>query len=170
MDDPNSEGNPLKRTPYCHKVRYGVTDAPIIDGDQMIGSYAPGVGIAPVLIELVYSSPLPDRPSSVSATINGVCTRFGEPERPERTMNAHFNDGPAGWPAWLAEEARLHDPNEVVDDDTPEGRRAESHDFQATSEACTCTDAGGAIAPTGHYVDCPQTAVILRHHTVNEHG
>ncbi|MEH0417861.1 hypothetical protein [Streptomyces sp. B21-083] len=34
------------RTPYCTKIRYGITGAPTIDGDEMDGSYAPGVGLA----------------------------------------------------------------------------------------------------------------------------
>jgi hypothetical protein len=98
------------RTPYAHKIRYGITGAPILTDDEMDGSHAPDVGVAPVLIELVYSAALTDRPASVAASVTGVWTRFGKREQPERTVTVHFKNGPAGWPDWLAEEARLHDP------------------------------------------------------------
>lgn len=58
----------LDRTPYCTKIRYGITGAPILDGDDMDGSHAPGVGISPTLIELIYSAPRDDKPASVSAS------------------------------------------------------------------------------------------------------
>lgn len=29
-------------------------------------------------------------------------------------MTTHFKNGPDGWPAWLAEEARLNDPERTL--------------------------------------------------------
>lgn len=103
----------LTRTPYCTKIRYGVTGAPILTESEMDGSYAPGVGVAPVLIELNYHATLKDRPAYVHAAVTGVWTRFGKREQPESTVNVHFKNGPDGWPTWLAEEARIHDPAAV---------------------------------------------------------
>ncbi|WP_405960776.1 hypothetical protein OG235_27825 [Streptomyces sp. NBC_00024] len=100
------------RIPYCHKIRYGITGAPILAEDEMDGSYAPGVGVRPSLIELVYSAARDGKPASVSASVTGSWTRFGEPA--DGQVTTHFANGPSGWPAWLAEEARLHDPAAAV--------------------------------------------------------
>lgn len=101
-----------ERTPYCHRVRYGVTGAPAIDGADMDGSHAPGVGLAPRLIELVYSAARDGKPASVSASVTGDWTRFGQrdPDGFGGQVTTHFKSGPDGWPTWLMEEARLHDP------------------------------------------------------------
>jgi hypothetical protein len=99
------------RTPYCHKIRYGITGAPTLTEDEMDGSHAPGIGVAPSLIELVYSAARDGKPASVSASVTGAWTRFGE--RADGQVTAHFADGPDSWPDWLAEEARLHDPAAV---------------------------------------------------------
>jgi hypothetical protein len=102
------------RTPYCRKIRYGITGAPILTEDEMDGSHAPGVGMEPRLIELVYSSARDGKPASVSASVTGWWTRFGRREQPEDQMTTHFKNGPDGWPDWLVGEARLHDPAAVV--------------------------------------------------------
>ncbi len=99
------------RTPYCHKIRYGITGAPILTEDDMDGSHAPGVGVEPRLIELVYSTARDGKPASVSASVTGWWTRFGRRDEPDDQMTTHFKSGPNGWPEWLAEEARLHDPD-----------------------------------------------------------
>jgi hypothetical protein len=96
------------RTPYCTKIRYGITGAPILDCDEMDGSHAPGVGVAPKLVELVYSAPRDGKAAAVSASVTGGWTRFGRPGDGE--IAVHFTSDPASWPAWLAAEARLHDP------------------------------------------------------------
>lgn len=96
------------RTPYCTKIRYGICGAPLLAEDEMDGSHAPGIGVQPKLIELIYSAARDGKPASVSASVTGAWTRFGEPAGGE--VAVHFKNGPDGWPAWLAEEARLHDP------------------------------------------------------------
>lgn len=100
----------IDRTPYCHKIRYGITGAPILDSDDMDGSHAPGVGLAPTLIELIYSAARDGKPPSVAASVTGQWTRFGKREPFDDQMTTHFKNGTDGWPAWLAAEARLHDP------------------------------------------------------------
>src|SRR2546425_9021600 len=97
------------RTPYCHKIRYGITGTPTLTEDEMDGSHAPGIGVAPTLIELVYSAARDGKPASMSASVTGDWTRFGE--RADGQVAVHFKNGPDGWPAWLAEEARVHDPD-----------------------------------------------------------
>jgi hypothetical protein len=102
--------NPPVRTPYCHKIRYGITGAPILTENEMDGSHSPGVGVSPTLIELVFSPARDGKPARVDASVTGDWTRFGEPEGFGGQVTTHFKSGPDGWPAWLAEEARLHDP------------------------------------------------------------
>ena len=100
----------IVRTPYCRKIRYGITGAPILTADEMDGTFAPGVGVAPTLIELVYSPARDGKPARVDASVTGDWMRFGKPEEFGGQVTTHFKSGPDGWPAWLAEEARLHDP------------------------------------------------------------
>ncbi|RSN50510.1 hypothetical protein DMH12_24830 [Streptomyces sp. WAC 04229] len=104
--------NQTARTPYATKIRYGITGAPILTEDEMDGSHAPGVGVRPSVIELVYSAARAGMPASVSAAVTGEWTRFGRPADGQVTV--HFAGGPDGWPGWLAEEARLHDPAAVL--------------------------------------------------------
>lgn len=112
------------RTPYCHKIRYGITGAPILTADEMDGSHAPGVGLKPTRIELAYHAARDGQPARVDASVTGDWTRFGEPDGFGGQMTTHFKSGPDGWPVWLAAEARLHDP--AVPDATPHaGRGAE---------------------------------------------
>lgn len=99
-----------ERTPHCTKIRYGITGAPLLTEDEMDGSHAPGVGVAPTLVELVYSPARDGKPARVDASVTGDWTRFGEPDGFGGRVTTHFKNGPDGWPAWLAEEARLHDP------------------------------------------------------------
>ncbi|MGO1025647.1 hypothetical protein ACTOXX_34290 [Streptomyces rubiginosohelvolus] len=96
-----------ERSPYCHTIRYGVTGAPILTEDEMDGSFAPGVGVDPTLIELAYSTPQDGRAPLVTASVTGRWTRFGKPE-PGQYVTTDFAGDPSGWPAWLAEEARTH--------------------------------------------------------------
>lgn len=105
------------RTPYCTKIRYGITGAPTLDESEMDGSHAPGVGVLPTSIELVYSAARDGKPASVSASVAGDWMRFGKPDGGQVTT--HFSGGPDGWPFWLAEEARLHDPDAAVPSAVP---------------------------------------------------
>ena len=104
-----------ERTPYCHKIRYGVSGAP--DTTGMEGSYASGLSIDPTLVELVYSTARDGKPASLSASVRGWVMRDGvrvNPDDPDDQMLVHFKNGPDGWPAWLAAEARLHDPERAT--------------------------------------------------------
>jgi len=118
------------RTPYCTKIRYGISGAPTLTEDEMDGSHAPGVGVKPTLIELVYSAARGGKPASVAASVTGDWMRFGK--RDGGQVTTHFKNGPDGWPAWLAAEARLHDPDAVSA--VPAPATAEEHRL-ALSEA-----------------------------------
>ena len=126
-----------ERTPYCHKIRYGVTDAP--DTTRMEGSYASGISIDPTLVELVYSAAREGKPASVSASVRGWVMRDGVrvyPDDPDDQMLVHFKNGPEGWPAWLAAEARLHDPDALL---CICGHTEQQH-FEDACLVCDCGD------------------------------
>ncbi|MFF8610880.1 hypothetical protein ACF06X_33780 [Streptomyces sp. NPDC015346] len=98
----------VTRSPYCRKIRYGVTGAPFLSDPATLS--APDTGIAPTLVELVYSAARDDRPASISATVEGWWIRHGQLAHPKKKVMAHYGHGPAGWPQWLADETRLHLP------------------------------------------------------------
>lgn len=161
------------RTPYCHKIRYGITGAPILDGDDMDGSHAPGVGVVPKVIELVYSPARDGKPARVDASVTGDWTRFGEPDGFGGQVATHFKDGPDGWPAWLAEEARLHDPADASSSVVGQATRDRiamvlhemhlNHEFDATADV----DAVLAVLPP-----TADRAAVLREaaDVVQQHG
>jgi hypothetical protein len=101
------------RTPYCRKIRYGITGAPTLTEDEMDGSYAPGIGAAPTLIELVYHSARDGKPASVTASETGSWMRLGQ--RADGQVTVHFAGSLDSWPQWLAAEARMHDPDVPAD-------------------------------------------------------
>lgn len=96
------------RIPYCHKIRYGVSGAPEIPIDVPT---APDVTLAPTLVEIRYLAARGEQPAFVDATVSGYWMCGGERWQPEKELAHHFKNGPEGWPAWLAEEARLHAPD-----------------------------------------------------------
>lgn len=145
----------MERTPYAHKVRYGVTGAPILTEDQMDGSHAPGVGISPTLIELAYIPARYDKPARIDASVTGWWTRFGKLDEFGGQMTTHFKNGPEGWPAWLAEEARLHDQAEaqqevrrlsLMVDEYAAGARSLSEKLRESREDCDRSDEGARRA------------------------
>ncbi|MFE0699146.1 hypothetical protein [Streptomyces sp. NPDC058872] len=93
------------RTPYAHKIRYGVTGAPHLPNPDL-----PAFGVIPALVELIYSAARGDRPARISASVTGYLTRNGTKVRPGNKVAQHYVDGPDGWPEWLAAEARHHAP------------------------------------------------------------
>lgn len=135
----------VARTPYCTKIRYGITGAPILDGDDMDGSHAPGVGVRPTLIELVYIPDRDGKPAHVDASVTGTWTRFGQPD-PDGfggQVATHFRNGPDGWPTWLAEEARLHDPDTVAERIRVDALKAAGVEYVDCPACGACRPVGG---------------------------
>ena len=132
----------VDRTPYCTKIRYGITGAPVLTEDEMDGSHAPGVGVRPTLIELVYSPARDGKPASVSASVTGEWMRFGQRDGGEVTT--HFKNGPDGWPAWLAKEARLHDPAAPVSSPLEQSLRDRIAEVLREHWLCTVRDEADA--------------------------
>lgn len=147
------------RTPYCTKIRYSITGAPTLGESEMDGSHAPGVGVRPTSIELVYSAARDGKPASVSASVTGDWMRFGKPDGGQVTT--HFSDGPDGWPEWLAEEARLHDPDAAVPSAVP--APATDRGADEMPSATPDPDRGGVILhlPEITYLDTQVWAVDI---------
>lgn len=91
------------RTLYAHKIRYGVTGAPLLPNPDL-----PTFGVIPALVELVYSAARDGRPGCIGASVTGCLHRDGEAVQPESQTTQHYSNGPDGWPQWLANEARHH--------------------------------------------------------------
>lgn len=154
----------MERTPYAHKVRYGITGAPILTDDQMDGSHAPGVGISPTLIELAYIPARDGKPARIDASVTGWWTRFGKLDEFGGQMTTHFKNGPDGWPAWLAEEAQLHDP-ERTDAEAPtdwiDGHPQLEAIAAAVWEKCRRTDSGGCVDDDPRNIAVAAYAAVL---------
>jgi hypothetical protein len=96
----------IDRIPIAHSVRYVARGLP-----EVPNQYGPGV-LAPSEITLTYR-PVPDpQLGRVHAYVAGRIWVDGVelPLLPGGLYGQHYDDGLDGWPAWLAEEARLHDP------------------------------------------------------------
>ncbi|MFB7592328.1 hypothetical protein [Streptomyces sp. NPDC056169] len=118
------------RTPYARKIRYGVTGAPILPSQN---PHTGDMAVRPSLVELVYSAARDGRTARVSASVTGLCMRDGKPVQPEGQVALHYKNGPDGWPAWLANEARLHAAAPPVTDPEPRVPLAE-HTQQTLDE------------------------------------
>ena len=94
----------VDRIPLTHSVHYvarGLPDLPYQHG--------PGV-LRPSEITLTYRAAPDSQLGRVHAYVAGRIHVDGQ-EIPHAPYGQHYDDGLDGWPAWLAEEARLHDPD-----------------------------------------------------------
>ena len=96
----------VDRIPLAHSVRYVARGLP-----EVPNQYGPGV-LAPSEITLTYRAAPDSGLGRVHAYVAGRIWVDGT-ELPLMTgglYGQHYDDGLDDWPAWLAEEARLHDP------------------------------------------------------------
>ncbi len=97
------------RIPLTHSVHYVARGLP-----EVPNHYGPGV-LAPSEITLTYRAAPDSQLGRVHAYVAGRIWVDGN-ELPLMTgglYGQHYDDGLDGWPGWLAEEARLHDPDAV---------------------------------------------------------
>jgi hypothetical protein len=96
----------VDRVPIAHSVRYAARGLP-----EVPNQYGPGV-LAPSEITLTYRAAPDSQLGRVHAYVAGRIWVDGAeiPLLPGGLYGQHYDDGLDGWPAWLAEEARLHDP------------------------------------------------------------
>ncbi|MFJ7297630.1 hypothetical protein [Streptomyces collinus] len=102
----------IDRIPLAHSVHYAVRGAP-----EVPNQYGPGV-LAPSEITLTYRSAPDSQLGRVHAYVAGRIWVDGTETAllPGGLYGQHYFDGLDGWPEWLAEEARLHDPDAAPTD------------------------------------------------------
>jgi hypothetical protein len=96
----------IDRIPLAHSVRYVAHGLP-----EVPNHYGPGV-LAPSEITLTYRAAPDSQLGRVHAYVAGRLWVDGKevPLQPGGLYGQHYLDGLDNWPEWLAEEARLHDP------------------------------------------------------------
>ncbi|MEV6180161.1 hypothetical protein [Streptomyces sp. NPDC052015] len=94
------------RIPLTRSVHYAVRGMP-----EVPNQYGPGA-LAPCEITLTYRDASDSQLGRVHAYVAGRIWVDGKelPLLPGGLYGQHYFDGLDGWPEWLAEEARLHDP------------------------------------------------------------
>ncbi|MET8080062.1 hypothetical protein [Streptomyces sp. NPDC005303] len=97
----------VDRIPLARSVHYVARGLP-----EVPNQYGPGV-LAPSEITLTYRAAPDSQLGRVHAYVAGRIWADGKelPLLPGGLYGQHYFDGVDGWPAWLAEEARLHDPD-----------------------------------------------------------
>jgi hypothetical protein len=96
----------IDRIPLAHSVCYVAHGLP-----EVPNHYGPGV-LAPSEITLTYRAAPDSQLGRVHAYVAGRLWVDGKevPLQPGGLYGQHYLDGLDNWPEWLAEEARLHDP------------------------------------------------------------
>jgi hypothetical protein len=102
----------IDRIPIGHSVNYAVRGAP-----EIADEYNAERTIDPIEITLVYRSAPDSQLGRISAYIKGWWMQSGKRVPMDKPVGRWLYGGPEHWPAWLAEEARLHDPDVPPQDD-----------------------------------------------------
>jgi hypothetical protein len=107
MTDNTTTETAVDRIPLARSVRYAARGLP-----EVPNQYGPGV-LAPSEITLTYRAASDSQLGRVHAYVAGRIWVDGveTPLLPGGLYGQHYFDGLDGWPEWLAEEARLHDPD-----------------------------------------------------------
>ncbi|MFL4947532.1 hypothetical protein ACJ6WE_09180 [Streptomyces sp. MMS24-I31] len=107
--DPNTE-SAIDRIPLTHSVHYVARGLP-----EVANQYGDGV-LVPSEVTLTYRSAPDSQLGRVHAYVAGRLWVNGVeiPLLSGGLYGQHYDDGLDGWPDWLAEEARLHDPEAVL--------------------------------------------------------
>lgn len=124
----------VDRIPLARSVHYVARGLP-----EVPNQYGPGV-LAPSEITLTYRSAPDSQLGRVHAYVAGRIWVDGKelPLLPGGLYGQHYFDGMEGWPAWLAEEARLHDPAAAPAPVLPPADRA-AHVFPLPARAALIT-------------------------------
>lgn len=96
------------RIPITRSVSYAVRGAPEMPAH---GAAVPGTTLAPTQVTFTYRAAPDSQLGRVQARVRGFWRRDGSRVNPGQPMAQHYFGDPSGWPEWLAEEARLHDPD-----------------------------------------------------------
>ncbi|MFE6284384.1 hypothetical protein [Streptomyces sp. NPDC057877] len=103
--EPDSSLADLTRIPVARSVRYIVRGAPEVPDE-----YNETRTIAPTELTLTYRATPDSHLGRVHAYVKGWWMQDGARVHAE-AVGRYFTGDPTHWPAWLAAEARLHDPD-----------------------------------------------------------
>lgn len=98
----------INRIPIGHTVNYAVRGLP-----EIADEYNSARTIAPIEITLVYRAAPDSQLGRISAYVKGWWMEDGKRIPMDKPVGRWLYGGPEAWPAWLAKEARLHDPAAV---------------------------------------------------------
>ena len=163
MTDPQPT-DPIDRIPLTHSVRYVVRGLP-----EVPNQYGPGV-LAPSEITLTYRTSPDSQLGRIHAYVAGRLWADGKeiPLLPGGLYGQHYDDGVGDWPEWLAEEARLHDPDAFRVSSPPPDQTAEPAGF------VLWLDASDGSVPTHDGIRWPDGWATIRHrhygHTTTHHS
>ncbi|MFF7527328.1 hypothetical protein [Streptomyces pseudovenezuelae] len=103
-DQPDTDTDTV-RIPIGRNITYAVRGMP-----EVPNAYGPGY-LIPTEISLTYRAAEDSQLGRFHAYVKGQWRRDGElVPSGEKLPGQHYYGDPSGWPDWLAEEARLHDP------------------------------------------------------------
>ena len=105
--DPTTGTAPV-RIPIGRNITYAVRGMPLVPN-----AYGPGF-LDPREVSLTYRAAADSQLGRFHAYVKGEWVRDGETvPSGEKLPGQHYYGDPSAWPDWLAEEARLHDPEPV---------------------------------------------------------
>jgi hypothetical protein len=134
----------IDRIPIGRNITYAVRGMP-----EVPNAYGPGF-LIPTEVSLTYRASEDSRLGRFHAYVKGQWRRDGEVvPSGEKLPGQHYYGDPSTWPAWLAEEARLHDPDAATAEATPVAaspeRANESVPSVAADRAAVLTEAADAL-------------------------
>jgi hypothetical protein len=99
----------IDRIPLGRHVTYAVRGVP-----EIADEYNAERTIAPTEISLTYRAAPDSQLGRIHAYVKGWWMQDGTRVPMDKPVGRHFHGDPADWPEWLAEEARLHDPDHAT--------------------------------------------------------
>ncbi|MEV7389588.1 hypothetical protein [Streptomyces sp. NPDC091215] len=108
----------VDRIPIGHSINYAVRGLP-----EIADEYNAERTIAPTEITLVYRAAPDSQLGRISAYVKGWWMQDGKRIPMDKPVGRWLYGGPDSWPAWLAAEAQLHDPD-APPADSPDPLRA----------------------------------------------
>ncbi|WP_435215850.1 hypothetical protein [Streptomyces sp. bgisy034] len=123
----------IDRIPVARSIRYIVRGAPEVPDE-----YNETRTIDPTEIKLTYLSTTDSYLGRIHVYVKGWWMHEGARVHAE-AVGRHFTGDPAAWPEWLANEARLHDPERIPQRDVTRALiLREAADFVGNDDTCDC--------------------------------
>lgn len=127
--------NTVDRIPIAHSVVYAIRGVPDVQDE-----YNAERTISPTEITLTYRATPDSQLGRVHAYVKGWWIQDGTRVPMDKSAGRHYYGDVAGWPEWLADEARLHDPEPAA----PPADRSAVLNQAADALLARCPHLGGA--------------------------